>query len=380
MGVNTVREYGLALALSAALVSAGCASEKASTGGSAEPPPVTARVIEVQKEPFTVSTPITGTLVSSVRVDVKAETTGRIVRFDKEEGALVAAGETVAWASDEGYQLALRQAETGVKVAEAALNRARLIERHNRSELERAQNLVKSGGITERDLKAAELAEHDARAQVSVATAQLDQAHAVLAVAGKHVRDAEIKSPVAGVLQKKFLNKGAYVEPPTAVFTVVDNGRLELESAVATADLAPIRPGQRVSFSVNSYTGLVFEGAVIEVNPSVDAETRSAKVRVRVPNPAGKLKAGMFAEGEILTGVIPDAVVIPADAVHRDDRSGEHPYVFVIEKGKAAKREIRAGRERGTRLEIGAGLRPGDRVIAEQNIQIAEGVRVQDRK
>jgi membrane fusion protein (multidrug efflux system) len=292
----------------------------------------------------------------------------------------VAAGETIAWVNDENFRLSIREAETGVLVAAAALERARMVEEHSNSELERARNLVKSGGITDKDLKAAELAGHDARAQVSVAAAQLEQARAVQAVASKHLRDAEIKSPVAGVIQRKFINQGAYVEPATAVFTVVDNSRLELESPVASADLAPIRPGQKVTFSVNSYPGASFEGGVIEINPVVETETRSAKVRVRIPNSGGRLKAGMFAEGEILTGVIASAVVIPADAVYRDDRSAKTSYVFVVANGKAARRAVRIGRERGTRLEIVEGLRPGDQVIAEQNIEIAEGVRVQARR
>ena len=81
-----------------------------------------------------------------------------------------------------------------------------------------------------------------------MAGAQLEQARAALDVARKHLRDAEIKSPVAGEIQRKFVNKGAYVEPPTPVFTLVDNSRLELESPVASADLAPIRrrPARRL--------------------------------------------------------------------------------------------------------------------------------------
>ena len=135
-----------------------------------------------------------------------------------------------------------------------------------------------------------------------------------------------------------------------------------------------------MTFSVNSYPGVSFEGGVIEINPMVEIETRSAKVRVRIPNAGGRLKAGMFAEGEILTGVIANAVVVPADAVYRDDRSAKTSYVFVVAGGKAARRAVRIGRERGTRLEIVEGLRPGDEVIGEQNIEIAEGVRVQARR
>lgn len=364
--------------LSLALLS-GCASQQAKTVASTEAPPVAAAIVTVKAEPFTLAVPVTGTLISNAKVDVKAETTGRVVRFDKEEGAAVAAGETIAWVNDENFHLAQRQAETSVKVAEAALERARVNEQHSRSELERARNLERSGGITEKDLKAAQLAESDGRAQVQVAAAQVEQARAALAVARKQLRDAEIKAPVAGVIQKKYINKGAYVEPATAVITIVDNHRLELESPVAAADLAPVRTGQRVAFTVNSYPDVAFEGAVIEVNPMVEPETRSARVRIRVANP-GKLKAGMFAEGEIQTGVVPAAIVVPADAVYRDDATAKTSYVFIAENGAARRRPVAVGRERAGRLQIAEGLRPGDLLIAEQNIQIAEGVRVAARK
>lgn len=344
-----------------------------------EPPPVAASVVTVATEPFLATVSLTGTLVSNARVDIKAETIGRITRFDKEEGDSVAAGEAVVWVNDENYQLALRQAQTASKVADATLERVRLMEAHSQSELERARNLLKSGGITDKDLKAAELAEQDARAQAGVAAAQCEEARAAVDLAQKRVRDAVIQSPIAGVIQKKFINKGAYVEAPTALFTVVDNGRLELETPVASADLGPIRTGQRVTFSVNSYPGETFAGQVVEVAPAVDAETRSAKVRIQIVNLGSKLKAGMFAEGEILTGSAAQAIVIPSAAVYRDDRSAKSSYVFVLVDGKAVRRAVRIGREREGKLEIVEGLKAGDALISEQSIEIAEGVRVKAR-
>jgi membrane fusion protein, multidrug efflux system len=369
-----------ALALTTLLVVSACNRQQPRAVSASAPVAVAASVITVAAEPFAITIPVTGTLVSNTRVDVKAEVIGRVTRFDKEEGARVKAGEPVVWVNDENYQLLLRQAEMAVKVAEAGVERACLLQSHSRAELERAENLLKSGGITDKDLKATRLAERDAAAQVTLAEAQLAQARAALDVAGKRVRDTVIHAPVAGEIQRKVVNPGAYVEAPTHLFTIVDNSRLELESPVAAADLAPIRAGQRVTFTVNSYPGATFAGRVIEMNPAVDEQTRSAKVRVEVINAGGKLKAGMFAEGEILTGVNGSAVVIPAGAVYRDDRSAKASYVFVLENGKAARRSVRIGHERDSRLEITEGLRPGDQVIGEQNIEIAEGVRVEARR
>jgi membrane fusion protein (multidrug efflux system) len=373
-----MRTYLPIVILAAAALFAGCRAAQVQRAA-VEPPPVAASVVTVATEPFLATVSVTGTLVSNARVDIKAEIVGRITRFDKEEGDSVAAGEPVVWLTDENFQLALRQAQTAAKVADVTLERVGLMEAHSRSELDRAQNLLKSGGITDKDLKAAELAEQDARAQAAVAAAQCEEARAAVDVAQKRVRDAVIQSPIAGVIQKKFINKGAYVEAPTALFTVVDNGRLELETPVASADLGPIRTGQRVTFSVNSYPGETFEGQVVEVAPAVDAETRSAKVRIQVANPGTKLKAGMFAEGEILTGSTAQAIVIPSAAVYRDDRTAKSSYVFVLVDGKAVRRAVRIGREREGKLEIVEGLKTGDALISEQSIEIAEGVRVKAR-
>jgi RND family efflux transporter MFP subunit len=354
----------------------GCGRKETPPVSASEASPVRVNVLDVKPESFTTTVAVTGNLVSNTRVDVKAETIGRVVRFPKEEGDAVAVGEPVVWVDDENYQLAVRQAESSVKVAEASLERIRVLEGHSKSELERARNLVKSGGITDKDLKAAELADQDARAQVSLAQAQLDQARAALSVARKRLNDTIIRAPVAGEIQHKFVNAGAYVEAPTPVFTLVDNRRLELESPVPSSELATIRAGQKATFSVNSYPGTLFEGRVIDINPAVDAQTRSAKVRIQVNNSSGRLKAGMFTQGEILTGVDSQAIVIPASAVYRDDRAAKESFVFVVENDKAVRRPVRIGRERDTQLEIVAGLKSGDLMVTEQSIELADGVRV----
>lgn len=375
-----MRQPIIVLGAIAAVWLAGCGRQQVSSSAASDPPPVSAAVITVTTETLRLSIPVTGTLISNTRVDVKAEVIGHIARFEKQEGDAVRAGEAVAWVDDENSQLAVRQAETAVQVAEAGLERGRLLESHGRTELERAENLVTSGGITDKDLKAAQLAGRDATAQVMLAQAQLEQARAALEVARKHVRDTVIYAPVSGEIQRKLVNKGSYVEAPTHVFTIVDNTRLELESPVASADIAPIEPGQRVTFMVNSYPNAKFEGRVLEMNPAVDEQTRSAKVRIEVTNPGGKLKAGMFAQGEILTGVAANAVMIPAAALYRDDRSARTASVFVLEGGKACRRAVRVGHEQESKIQVIEGLRPGEQLIAEQSIEISEGVRIEPRR
>jgi RND family efflux transporter MFP subunit len=366
--------------MAALAVAAGCRKAEVQAAAPAEAAPVRTELVQVDPRPFETLVAVTGTLVSSTRVDVKAETTGRITKFAKQEGDRVRAGEPVVWVDEENYKLGVRQAESSVEVAQAALDRARVMESHGRAEMERARNLLKSGGITDKDYKLAEVTERDARSQVSLAAAQLEQAKAALEVSRKRLRDAVIYAPVDGEIQKKFVNPGAYVEPPTAVFSLVDNRKLELESPVSSAELAPVRAGQRVSFSVNSYPGVRFEGRVIEIAPAVDVDSRAAKVRIGVGNADGKLRAGMFVEGEILTGVERAALLVPAGSLRRDDRSAKDSAVFVVAGGRAALRKVRLGRERDTLVEVVEGLKPGETIVAVPSLEIAEGVRVERKE
>jgi membrane fusion protein (multidrug efflux system) len=380
MQIRRTRNAAVALLAAFVLLPAGCRKRDTQAAVAREAPAIPVTVIRVQSEPFSLTVPVTGTLVSNTRVDVKAETIGRLVKFPKQEGDSVAAGEAVAWVDQENYQLAVRQAETAVQVAEAALARTRVMAAHNQTELDRARSLIKSGGITEQDLQMAQVTERDGQAQVSLAEAQLAQARAALGVAQKRLRDTAILAPVAGVIERKFVNAGAYVEAPTQLLTIVDNQRLELESPVPSSQLDQLRSGQTVTFRVNSYPGAVFEGRVIEINPAVDTQTRAALVRIRVNNAAGKLKTGMFAEGEILTGVEPRAIVVPAGAVYRSGGTAQESYVFVVVDGKAVRRGVRLGREQDSKLEIQDGLKAGDLLVAEQRIELAEGVRVEPGK
>jgi len=363
--------------VAALVVLAGCSGQKQSGGSpAAAAQAVRVDVVRVEPQPFTVSVAITGTLVSPAAVTVKAETTGKVLKFPKEEGARVTAGEPLIWVDDSNEKISLAQAQSAVEVAKAALDRAKIVADHSQSEYARAQNLLKSGGITDRDYKAAELAARDSIAQVELAKAQLEQARTQVEHAKKMLNDSVVRSPISGEIDRKLVSEGAYVEPPTPVFAVVDNRRLELEAMVATADLAALRAGQRVEFTVNAFPGVKFEGRVIEVNPAVQADTRSVKVRIAADNSSGKLRAGMFCEGRVLTGVISEALLIPASAAYRDDRSSRSSYVYVVAGGKAERRDVQIGHEYDSQLEIVEGLKPGDIVVARQSIELAGGVRV----
>jgi RND family efflux transporter MFP subunit len=338
---------------------------------------IAVRVVRVEPQPLDETIDVTGSLVSSVAVDAKTEFAGRVVSMLKQEGDRVSKGELVAQLEDVNARLSVQQARANLEVAEASLDRTRVAEDHARTEQERAQNLLKSGGITDRDFQAAQMTARDARAQVKWAEAQVDQSRQALAIAEKHFSDCRIISPISGEVERKQVNPGSWVDSNALLYRLVDNQRLELQAYVASSDIAPVAKGQTIRFTVAAYPGEVFDASILTISAAIDAQNRSALVRAAVPNPTGKLKTGMFGKGKIVTGTNPHAIVIPGDAVWR--RAGQAPYVYVVEKDKARKREVKTGQEEAQGIEIAQGLSAGEQVVVEQNLELADGVNVAPR-
>lgn len=371
MAIDRMRA-GLAAALLPLLLATAC-SRKGGNPGAATPT-LAVPMVRVAPRNLDLTIDITGSLVSAAAVEVKTEFAGRLVSMLKKEGDPVRQGELLAQLDDTDARLSLGQARAAWEVAQAALERARVAGDHARAELERAQNLVKSGGITDRDLLTAYTTDRDARAQDKVAEAQVEQAKQAVALAEKHWRDCRILSPIRGEVERKFLNPGGWLDGSVLLYRLVDNQRLELETYVASSELGRVQKGQKVRFTVAAFPGETFEGAIKNISAAVDMLNRSALLRAAVPNPAGRLKAGMFIKGRIIVGAKPDALVVPVSALWR--RSGQAPFLYVAVNNLAQKREVKTGQEADDSIEITSGLASGETVIVEQNLELADGVKV----
>jgi RND family efflux transporter MFP subunit len=368
---RAARLAGLAAALMVALVAAACSKEAAKPAAA---PALRVQTVRVEPRPLDLAVDITGSLVSSVAVDVKTEFAGRLVAMLKEEGDAVTKGELLAQLDDTNARLSLGQTRAALDVAQAALERAKVAQDHARQERARAQNLLKSGGITDRDFDAAQIADRDAHAQVRLVEAQVEQSQQAVALGEKHSRDCRIVSPITGEVARKLVNPGGWLDGSVLLFRLVDNHRLELETYVASSDLGQVKKAQKVRFTVASYPGETFQGVITNISGAVDMQNRSASVRVAVPNLTGKLKAGMFIKGKIITGTKAGAIMMPVDAVWR--RSGQAPYVYVVANNAAQKREVQTGQEEADGIEITSGLAAGETVIVEQNLELADGVKI----
>jgi RND family efflux transporter MFP subunit len=319
------------------------------------------RTATVEKRDLPEDVVLTGTLRPRAQVQLVAEVAARLVRVVHGEGARVAKGEVLAVLDDTDYRLANDRARAALAVAEA--NRA-----HAQAEKERADNLLKTGGITDRDHLSAQVA-------LQVADASLAQARAEAAIAGQQLARTEVRAPFAGRVAKRLPDPGSMLAAGTPVFTLVDDSVLEFEAQVASKELAKVKPGLPVQLSVDALKDARIEGRVARVEPLVDERSRSFQAVVEVKGQPG-LVGGLFARAAVRVGEVAGALVVPPAALVREGSDPASAAAFVVRQGKAEKVDVALGVEAPDGIQVTSGLAAGDVVVLDPPTALASGAPV----
>ena len=226
----------------------------------------------------------------------------------------------------------------------------------------------------------ARLGESNAEYARSAAAAALDSARqrirllgvgdeqlATMEKAERPSRHATITSPFSGTVIERLVDDGDYVQAGTGMFRVADLSRLWVQLDAYETDLADLSVGQEVSLTVTALPQEIFAGRVAFIDPVLNAQTRTTRVRVEVGNRSGDLRPGMFGEATVESapkneGLAP--LVIPHSAALF---SGRRSVVYVEvpdqERPTYEAREVRLGTRNGSYFPVIAGLAEGDRVV-----------------
>jgi len=173
--------------------------------------------------------------------------------------------------------------------------------------------------------------------------------------------EVDYLSPIAGTVLKKTVVEGEYVDEGMALFELADLSRLWVIASVPEKEIAAVHAGERAEISVGAFPGEKFGARVVLLEPVLDQESRSVRVRMEIPNPAGRLRPNMFARVEMRAGSR-RALVVPADAVLH---TGKNPVVWVESApGMFSPREVETGSTVAGETEILAGLAAGEMVAA----------------
>jgi RND family efflux transporter MFP subunit len=313
---------------------------------------------EVENHGFRGAIPFTGTLMAVNRAELKAEVAGRVTRVTVQEGDRVAAG-TVLCAQDEDELL------LAVKSAEAQLAQAQVQAQQTQRDNERYQALLAKHSVTR---QAAQQAETACNANIAAVAA----AESNLGLARTRLKKARTTSPFAGEVARRAVQPGEMLSPGQTAMEVVDNRKLEVLADLPADSLSKVQVGMKVTFRVAGFEA-PFGGTLTQISPSVQQDGRTLRVRLEVPNPEGKLKGGLFAEGAIHTNTTSQLPALPSRLVSAKVGSAD---LFVVENNLAKARRVQVGAEQDGWRPV-EGLAPGTQVVDQGRELVAEGTALQ---
>ena len=289
-------------------------------------------------------------------------------------GDPVIAGEVVIRLDRTNFDLGVKQAQAALAAAQAAIHQASARFEQAEKEFHRATELLEEKVIPQSRFEAAEAAFKSAREAVSYAKAQRDRAKAALETALEHLKDTEIRSPISGAVVERTVEIGQAVAPGDQLLRIIDQSYLKADIDLPEGDIGRVAIEAIAMITVDSFPGEEFSGKVIVINPMVGRQTRTFRVRIQVPNQAGKLVDGMFAKVKLFMGKR-GILSVPRDALQRLPGSGTY-YVFVVEGNKAHKRTVGIGAMNDQYAEVVDGLVEDEKVVTSGAGRLRSGVEV----
>lgn len=275
----------------------------------------------------------TGDLAAITQANIFSKVSGNLERVYADIGAYVHAGQLLALIdTTELRQQYLQMAAT--------FENARVT--YERSKELSTQNLISKQEVDNN------------QTALAVARASFD-------LAATRLSYARITAPFSGLITRRFLDPGALVNPASSVlFTLMDIARIKVLVNVLEKDLPLVHIGTKASIGLDSYPGRKFEGTVTRMGGSLDLATRTMAVEIDIPNPAGLLKPGMYANVSMLLDTHLNALTLPTQSILKDEKGS---FIYVAAGNSAKRIPVTTGAEMDLRTEVLSGLRGDEQVI-----------------
>jgi RND family efflux transporter MFP subunit len=339
-----------------------------------------------------------GELLAEDSATIGVKVPGRVAKIHVDLGSQVTEGQVLAEIEKSDYEFRVRQAEALVQQTRARLGilgkatddvvpeetaivrQAAAAMKEARFIFQTTEKLAREGIVSQIDLEKAnvrkqgiEAAYESAVEEVMQLRAQLTERRAQLALARQNLNDCVITAPFSGGITQRHASPGEYLTVNAPVVTLVRQQPLRLRLEVPERSAAKVRIGQRIDVRLEGMaTGS--GGRVVRISPAMQAQSRSLIVEGEIPNEAGALRAGAFAEGVITVDPNARGIAVPASAVLT---FAGIERVFLDRGGVLDDRVVRSGRRLdGERVEILDGLVEGDRVVLEATDRMAKGMKI----
>ena len=375
----------------------GCSKSETAQARSGESAPKPVHVEAVRRDSVRRAVDVVGTLAAVDQVTISSEADGKVSRILADLGDRVTAGQVLIELDHEKQQYTYEQQQAALARALAQYGAAdpqHLPDIENTPDarranadlvqatqaFDRASELFKRTLISQQALDDAQAALQSKRAIYNAALqngknlrASIQASEATMKLAGRQLRDTEIRAPFDGVVEKRLVNLGELVKTQMPVMAVVRLNPLKVIAEIPEKMAPWIAAGQAVDLQVDAYQNRKFTGKVSRISPGVNSATRAFPFEALVPNPEAALKPGTFARVHIESGKIDTVLTVPYASLQY--RYGVN-RVFVVEGNKLAIHELVVGERVGDRIEVMSGLKPGDRVALTDVDTLVDGALV----
>ncbi len=327
------------------LLVAGCSEEQGGAGGFSMPP-MPVEVARAERGLVQDRFAAVGTIEAIEAITVVSEIDAAVRSIPFKEGSAMKAGDLIAQLDDS--QLA----------AEVARSEALLAQ--SKASYERVKSVVEQKAAAEQDLD-------DAAAVLKVAEANLDLAKARLS-------KTRIIAPFDGIVGTRKVSKGAFIRAGQPITELANIDHIRVHFSSPERFLSMLNPGAGVTVTTPTYQGEEWAGTIVAVEPTLDAQTRSARVVARVPNPKRKFRPGMSANISAILSERNDAITIPNEAVFS---SGSEALVFLVKPDSTVTRTVLTlGTRMEKTVEVLSGLDADAVVVRAGHQKLFEGAKV----
>lgn len=359
----------------------GCSGHKAAGAApttTASTAPRTVKVATAVMVPWPRSVRVQGNLRSDEEALIGAKVAGRVREIRVDRGTQVREGEVLIELEPEEFSLRVQSAEAQLNQVRAKLGlrpgdpeekldrskappvvqeQAMLAE--ERLKLDRSRSLIRQSAAAIEEVQREEAALRVAEARLASALNLVEEQisllgvrRAELALARQQQSDAVIRAPFQGTVQRRQVARGVYLQVGDPVLTLVRTDPLRFVGGVPEREAAQVRVGQEVFLDIEGDTRHL-PARISRVSPALEMTNRSLLIEIDLNNPDGRLRAGLFAEADLIiapdakTLAVPDAAVFEFAGVEK---------VWVVRNGAAEERRVHTGRRDHGQVEIIDGL------------------------
>ena len=317
-----------------------------------------------------------GTIKALSTVTIGTQVSGTIKEIYVDYNSEVSEGELLALIDPDVLEATVAQRAAALEIAKAQVKVEENDIIYYQKALNRIKKLNSSKYSTEKELEGAERDYNNAVAQLDLQKAQVKQAEASLKSAETELKYTRITSPVKGIVISKSVEVGQTVaasfSTPELFSVAEDLTQMEIEASVVEADIAKVKVGQTVHFSVDSYPDVTFVGTVKQVRNEAITTSNvvTYSVIIGIDNSELKLKPGMTANVEIITAEKENALLVPSAALRfYIDKNARYPNkgIWLLKNGEPKRIDIIEGISDDTNTEIISDvIQKGDEVIISQ--------------